>query len=75
MAEKRKDRHRPGYTDEFNRQTYTQINCRVRKDSGIAEGVRIVANAKRMSVNEYVQTAIENQLSFDGYIPGEPYGN
>ena len=65
------DRHKPGYIYGYQRETYDDIRIRVRKDSDIKNAIRIFAMRKNMSINEYVLDAIQNQLAFDGYIPGE----
>ena len=66
-----KDRHKPGYIADFQKGTYDDLRIRVRKDSGLKNAIRIFAMRKHMSVNEYVIDAVQNQLAFDGYIPGE----
>ena len=68
---KQKDRHDPSYTAKYQKETYDAINLRFRKDSGILEGMRIMAHRKGVTVSEYARQAIENQLGYDGYIPGE----
>ena len=68
MAEKRKDRHRPGYIEKFNTETYDNIRIRVRKDSGIREALSKVAESG-MSINSYVLDATVRKLKADGYMP------
>lgn len=67
------DRHRPGYSVNYVRNNYEQINIRVRKELGIREGLRIVTMRKKVSVSEYVSEAIMDRLALDGYIPGEEF--
>ena len=66
--QKRKDRHRPGYIEEFNMETYYNIRIRVRKDSGIREALQKVAG-NGQSINGYVLSATIKQLIADGYMP------
>jgi hypothetical protein len=77
MAEKAKrrsgDRHSAGYQAEYRKENYKFMGFYLRKDSGMIEGLQIVAKARKISVSEYIRCAVENQLALDGYIPGEPF--
>lgn len=74
MAKKRiGDRHSTGYQAEYRKENYQFMGFYLRKDSGMIEGLKIVAKARNVSMSEYIRGAVENQLALDGYIPGEPY--
>ena len=61
------DRHRPGYLEEFNAETYDNLRIRVRKDSGIRDALQEVLKDGE-SINNYVTTAIIQKLVTDGYM-------
>ena len=63
------DRHRPGYSEAYKRETYTQINVRLRKDSGIAEALELACQITGMPRSEYIRDALEDRLRDDGYLP------
>lgn len=66
---KEKDRHKPGYMDSYKREVYTQVNVRIRKDSGILEGLEIASHVTGIPKAEYIRNAIEEALVNDGYMP------
>ena len=48
MAKDRRiDRHAPGYMEEYKRETYAQVNVRIRKDAGILEALELLVCRKR----------------------------
>lgn len=63
------DRHRDGYTQEFNQANYVQLNLRVRKDSGIAQAIDKVCERTGMSRNEYIRKCVVQDLVQCGYLP------
>ncbi len=62
------DRHTPGYMEEYKREKYTQVNVRIRKDSGILEALEIMNRVTGMPKAEYIRDAIEERLMDDGYM-------
>lgn len=70
MAKDRRiDRHAPGYMEEYKRETYAQVNVRIRKDAGILEALELMNRVTGMPKAEYIRDAIEHQLMSDGYMP------
>ena len=63
------DRHRPGYMEAYKRETYTQVNVRLRKDSGIAEALELACRITGMPKSEYIRDALAERLQNDGYMP------
>ena len=61
------DRHRPGYLEAFNAETYDNLRIRVRKDSGIRDALKKVSEGGE-SINGYVTDAITQKLIADGYM-------
>lgn len=61
------DRHRAGYTKEFNKATYEQIHLRVRKDSGLPEALERAVQAG-YSKNDYITEALRFRLVCDEFL-------
>ena len=67
---KQKDRHRPGYIENYNTEKYDNIRIRVRKDSGMRNALQKAAEDGH-SINGYVLSATLKQVIADGYIQEE----
>lgn len=63
----RADRHREGYTEEYNKATYEQIHLRVRKDSGLPEALEKAVQAG-YSKNDYITEALRFRLIVDEFL-------
>lgn len=70
MAEnRRKDRHSAGYVERFHKETYEQVNFRVRKDSGIIEALELASRMTGITKSGYIRDAVVDRLKDDGYMP------
>ena len=69
MAENRKDRHRPEYLRNFNKENYDHIDFKFRKDSGIMDALTLACRKTGMSRNEYIREAVLDRLVADDCIP------
>lgn len=65
---RRKDRHKAGYTTRFNAENYHQFYLRVRKDSGIMDALQKMSAETGNSVNSYVTESVKLKLITDGFM-------
>ena len=70
MAEnRRKDRHTPGYSRNFDKENYDHINFKFRKDSGIMDALELACRMTGIGKNQYIRDAVVDRLIDDGYLP------
>lgn len=66
---RRGDRHLPGVSEQYKREHYDQVNVRLRKDSGITDGLEMMQRLTGMPKSEYIRDALVDRLKKDGYLP------